>query len=348
MPTPSTMHAWRKYKGNPSPVWQEIPIPSVPTTGLLVKILAAGVCHSDQALLDVEDRPQFNDVYTLGHEGCGEIIEIGEGVTDLRFKIGTKVALLAVPGCGRQTCPECSRDLPQLCPDGLHHGIGQDGFYAEYVAINVRGAVPLPDGIPPAVGAIATDAVTTAYHGIVQRARVQKSETIFLFGLGGLGFNALQIVLRHIGAKVLVSDIRPERLAAAEELGVPETYVVPVGSSIPEFISKRGIEIDTVLEFVGKKQTFADAQKIVRPGGKILCIGTGDRVNELDMKNGIRKRLSFLFSYGGQYRDLEEVLGLIAKGVLVPRVQTRKVRDFPVVLKELNEGQVEDRIALTP
>ncbi|KAL4799237.1 chaperonin 10-like protein [Aspergillus venezuelensis] len=342
------MHAWRKHKGNPIPVWEEVPIPSVPSTGLLVKILAAGVCHSDQALLDVEDRPRFNDVYILGHEGCGEIIEVGCGVTDPRYQIGIRVALLAVPGCGRETCSECSRDLPQLCPDGIHHGIGQDGFYAEYVATDVRSAVPLPDGIPPAVGAVATDAVTTAYHGIVQRARVQKMETVFLFGLGGLGFNALQIVHRHIGARVLVSDIRPEKLAAANELGVPGSDIVPVGSSIPEFIFKRGIEIDTVLEFVGKRQTFADAQKIVRPGGKILCIGTGDRVNDLDMKNGIRKRLSFIFSYGGQYSDLEEVLGLIAKGVLVPRVHTRKLREFPVVLEELNEGRIEDRITLIP
>jgi D-arabinose 1-dehydrogenase-like Zn-dependent alcohol dehydrogenase len=59
---------------------------------------------------------------------------------------GGQVALLAVPGCGLDTCTECSRDLAQLCPSGMHHGIGQDGFYAEYVGIDARGAVPLPDG----------------------------------------------------------------------------------------------------------------------------------------------------------------------------------------------------------
>ncbi|KAI9372346.1 hypothetical protein BJX61DRAFT_542822 [Aspergillus egyptiacus] len=65
MSIPTTMHAWRKHKGNPVPVWEEVPVPSAPPTGLLVKLLASGVCHSDQALLDVEDRPHFNDVYTL-------------------------------------------------------------------------------------------------------------------------------------------------------------------------------------------------------------------------------------------------------------------------------------------
>ncbi|KAL3481419.1 chaperonin 10-like protein [Aspergillus californicus] len=346
MSIPTTMQAWRKHKGNPSPVWEEVPVPSAPPTGLLVKLLASGVCHSDQALLAVEDRPHFNNVYTLGHEGSGEIIAIGENVTDERFQIGNRVALLAVPGCGLDTCPECSRDLSQLCPSGMHHGIGQDGFYAEYVAIDVRGAVPLPAGVSPEVGAIATDAVTTAYHGITRRAKVQPHETVFLFGLGGLGFNALQIVLQHIKARVIVSDIREEKLAAARELGVPARDIVPAGISIPDFISKQGIQIDTVLEFVGKKQTFADAQRIVRPGGKVLCIGTLDRYNELDMKNGIRKRLSFIFSYGGQYRDLVEVLGLIEKGILRPRVNQARLVDFPVVLRELCEGVVEDRVAL--
>jgi propanol-preferring alcohol dehydrogenase len=204
--------------------------------------------------------------------------------------------------------------------------------------------------VPPEIGAVATDAVLTAYHGIVRRAQVQSNETVFLFGLGGLGFNALQIVLQHIKARVIVSDVRREKLLAARELGVPESDIVPVDTpvSIPEFIASRGITIDTVLEFVGKHQTFSDAQKIVRPGGKILCIGTGDRVNDLDMKNGIRKRLSFLFNYGGQKPDLEEILTLIKKGVLRPRVQTGSLKNFPDYLRRLCAGEIEDRVALVP
>ncbi|GMF81553.1 unnamed protein product [Aspergillus oryzae] len=218
----------------------------------------------------------------------------------------------------------------------MHHGIGQDGFYAD------------DPGVPPEVGAIATDAVTTAYHGIIRRAQVQSHESVFLFGLGGLGFNALQIVYKHIGARVIVSDLRPEKLAAAKSLGIPDSDIVPPGTSVPVYVAERGVKIDTVLDFVGKHQTFADAQKIVRPGGKVLCIGTLDRVNELDMKNGIRKRLSFVFSYGGQYRDLVDVLNLISQGVINPRVKTGRLEEFPRVLRELCQGEVEDRIALVP
>lgn len=124
------------------------------------------VCHSDKALIDIEDRPHFNEKYTLvltptyypsprpslkercqqGHEGSGEIVRIGADVTDPKFQIGTRVACVAVPGCGDDSCPECSRDLSQLCSKGFHHGIGQDGFYAPYVAVAARGCIVLPEG----------------------------------------------------------------------------------------------------------------------------------------------------------------------------------------------------------
>lgn len=121
----------------------------------------------------------------------------------------------------------------------------------------------LVTGVEPAVAAVATDAVTTAYHGITRRAEVKKEETTFLFGLGGLGFNALQIV-RTIGARVIVSDLRQEKLDAALKLGVPAEDIVPVGKSVQDFVKENGLQgkIDTVLEFVSSNQTNQDAQQI--------------------------------------------------------------------------------------
>lgn len=167
----------------------------------------------------------------------------------------------------------------------MHHGIGQDGFYAEYTAVHARAAILLPEGkfpilrvsevarvlriigINPAVAAVATDAVTTVYHGITRRAEVKKNETVFLFGLGGLGFNALQIA-RHIGARVIVSDVRQEKLDAALSFGIPTEDIVPVGTSVQDFVQENGLQgkIDTVLDIVGKHQTFEDAQQIGKLG----------------------------------------------------------------------------------
>ena len=111
------------------------------------------------------------------------------------------------------------------------------------------------------MAAVATDAVITAYHAIVRRGELKPTETVFRFGLGGLGFNALQII-RSIGARVIVSDIREERLEAAETLGIPKKDIVPVRKSIPDFVQENDLRIDTTFDFVGVKQTFSDAQQI--------------------------------------------------------------------------------------
>ncbi|KAJ5436691.1 Short-chain dehydrogenase/reductase SDR [Penicillium cf. griseofulvum] len=302
----------------------------------------------DHSLLTSEkQRPWFQDKYTLGHEGCGEIIQIGDEVKDAGFRVGDRIATIAVPGCGSEDCPECSRDLAQLCEQAHHAGIGQDGFYAPYAALDLRAVVHVPEGIPSSVVAVATDAVKTSYHAIVRRAEVRPNEIVFLFGLGGLGFNALQIVL-HIGARVIVSDIRQERLEEAARFGVPRQDLVPAGKSVQDFVRENGLQgkIDTTLDFVGTHQTFQDAQNIVRRGGKLLCVGTLDDENIIDMKIGIQKRLSIIFTYGGQWRDLKEVLDLISKGTIRPQVETAGLKEFPQVLKGVCDGKVKARVAL--
>ncbi|KAJ4109679.1 hypothetical protein NW768_012115 [Fusarium equiseti] len=196
----------------------------------------------------------------------------------------------------------------------------------------------------------------------MRRGEVKKKETVFLFGLGGLGFNALQILM-YIGARVIISDIRQDLLDEAKHLGIPSSDIVPVETSPQDFILANNLsgKIDTVLDFVGTHQTFEDAQHIgkfmlltpwlrltvlVRRGGKLLCIGSLDTENTIHMKIGTRKRLSFIFSYGAQVEDLKQVLGLIATGHIRPRVETRKIPEFEQVLEELGKGKIKSRVAL--
>jgi propanol-preferring alcohol dehydrogenase len=225
-------------------------------------------------------------------------------------------------------------------------------------------------GVTPAQAAVATDAVLTAYHAVMRRAQVKKEETVFLFGLGGLGFNALQVIHKVVGARVIVSDIRQERLDAAAELGIPRDDIVPVDKSVPEFVIERGLsnKIDATLDFVGEKQTFEDAQHIgtstscshflvrcglrclfsgiVRIAGRMVCIGTLSTETTMNMKIGIRKRLTIIFSYGGQREDLEELLDLMGKNIIMPQTEEGKLEDFPRWLQDLEDGKVKARVAL--
>lgn len=95
----------------------------------------------------------------------------------------------------------------------------------------------------------------------MRRGELKPDETVFLFGLGGLGFNGLQVI-KSIGARVIVSDVRQERLDAALALGIPKSDIVPVGKSIPEFVEENNLRIDTTFDFAGVHQTFQDAQNI--------------------------------------------------------------------------------------
>ncbi|KAK4925501.1 hypothetical protein LTR49_007568 [Elasticomyces elasticus] len=346
---PTIMLAWRKHKGNVKPVWEEVPVPKPSETQILVKLLASGVCRSDISLLRYDTQPSwFQDRYILGHEGCGRIVQFGASVGETALRIGDIVALHAVPGCRNETCTECDRDLSQICERGHHSGIGQDGFYAPYATIDIRGAVPVPPGVLPAQAAVATDAVATAYHAIFRRGEIKKHETVFLFGLGGLGMNALQLLL-YIGAEIVVSDTKQACLDRALSLGVPSSHIVPLGTAPQEFVldNFKDIKIDVVLDFVGKHQTFQDAQNIVRRGGRLLCIGSLDNQNMIEMKLATRKRLSFIFSYGSQAQDLPNVLELIATKKVEPRVQSRPLKDLQAVLAELETGEVEARVVLT-
>lgn len=331
-----------------------------------MKLVAVGVCRSDYNLLTNENQPAwFQDRFTLGHEGCGRIVKLGPDVpSGAGFAVGDVIALLAVPGCGAPDCEECSADLAQLCTKAHRSGIGNDGFYASYCVIDVRGAVHVPKGVTPSQAAVATDAVTTAYHAIHRRGKITTKDNVFLFGLGGLGFNALQVI-RAIGARVFVSDVKQENLDDAVKIGVDKADIVPVGESITEWVERNGWsgKISVVADFVGTAQTFSDAQHIgmdstgihfwntsdidvVRQAGRLLCVGTLNHENTVHMKIGIRKRLDIIFSYGGQTRDLKEALDLIAQGILDPIVADGKLADFPHVLKELEAGRVRGRIAL--
>jgi len=182
---------------------------------------------------------------------------------------------MCVPGCGASTCPECSGGVPQICQKGHRYGGGQDGFFAPYVAVRERAAVKLPAGVSASVGAVATDACMTAYHAVVGTAKVKKGDSVLLFGLGGLGFNALQI-LQSIGARVVAVDQRQLVLDEAVKFGVRSEDVVPVGTTnLSEWLSERNLRIDIAIDFVAMPATFKAAVDSGKFPGSLQVLHTG-------------------------------------------------------------------------
>jgi propanol-preferring alcohol dehydrogenase len=186
---------------------------------------------------------------------------------------------------------------------------------------------------------------------------------VLIFGLGGLGFNALQIVMA-IGSRVLVVEKRQEVLDEAIKFGLPKEDVVQLGEDVVEFVAKNKITVDVVIDFVGVKETFSASQHLrmwisilpnipadlrpVRPGGRACQVGLLGPELILMNSLAVRKKLTILCSYGGIYEDVVDCLDLIAQGKLRPQVETGDLKDFPSVLERLHEGKIKSRIALVP
>lgn len=184
---------------------------------------------------------------------------MAKGPLVTKFDVGDMVAMIIVPGCGSESCAQCSAGVPQMCQRSARYGGGQDGFYAPFAKVSERSAARLPPEVSTAAGAVATDACMTAYHAVMNRARVRKNEVVLVIGLGGLGFNGIQIAL-HQGARVVVFDTRPMVLEEAKKIGIlPEDVIPHDTADIGAWLGQKGMVIDTVIDFVGMPDTFRAA-----------------------------------------------------------------------------------------
>jgi propanol-preferring alcohol dehydrogenase len=352
------MQAWKCYTGDANPLRRvEVPTPTPGPEEVLLKVLAMGVCHTDCTLLAMKE-PMYGMAadYIIGHEGVGEIVQLGSKVDPTNFSIGDRVGVHLTAGCHQETCLECNRGLQQLCKsEGGHYGIGRDGLFAEYIAIHHRAAFQIPENLDNSLAAVAADAVVTAYHAVKTTAAVQPHQTIVIFGLGGLGLNGLQTA-QNLGvapSRILVVDKRQSSIEAAIALGVPRenAFCTPDDAStqtLLEAITARNLAIDTCIDFAGHADTFTSAQMVLRPGGTLVLVGVlAEQVPLLPMV-AVVTALTIKGSYNGSAQAYGECLDLMGKGILTPEVQTCSVEELPDVLRRLDGGDIQGRMVLMP
>lgn len=350
-----TMVAYRIIPGLTEPQRTILPIPTPGPDEVLVKVLASGVCHSDVHLLDWSaTRPFSQATHTLGHEGAGIVVRVGERVAQetQTLQVGTYVAVLTTNACGQPECTRCSRGFANVCFARPMLGIGADGSWAEYVVARASTVVPVPGNNPkserlsPSVVAAATDAVMTPWHGLKRAAGVREGQTVLIFGCGGLGINAIQIAKNVLGAGVVIaSDIREESLTIARSLGAD--YAIPP-AALKGLLEEKGLEVDVAVDLVGKQVTLDSAVDVVRTGGVILLLGLGDDAVSVNPLAVTTKQLTISGSFGGDFHDLEECLHAIDEGKVVPEVENRPMDECAQVIKDLAAGRIRTRIALVP
>jgi 2-desacetyl-2-hydroxyethyl bacteriochlorophyllide A dehydrogenase len=254
---------------------QEIPVPSIGERDVLVRIKAAGICHSD-AHYRAGTSPVGTLPQTLGHEVAGVVEEAGPHVTNVR--VGERVCLHYLLTCG--DCHYCSLGSEQFCPSGRMIGKHCDGGYAEYIAVPARSAVRLPDEIPFEQGAILMCSSSTSFHAL-RKTRLAAGETVAVFGAGGLGMSAIQLA-RAMGAlDVYAVDINPDRLRLAETYGaipVNATEGDPV-AELRELTDGKGV--DVALELIGLPLTMQQAVQSLAVFGRAGLVGLTDKPLEI-------------------------------------------------------------------
>src|SRR3954447_15782916 len=202
------------------PEVREVPTPSAPAGGVVVRVGGTGMCRSDWHAWAGHDEIAFPHV--PGHELAGEIVEVGTGVA--RWKVGDEVTVPFVCGCGR--CAWCLGGNAQVCPDQEQPGFTHWGSFAEYVALHAADTnlVAIPERVTFATAASLGCRFATAYRALVGRARVAEGEWLSVVGAGGVGLSAVMIG-RALGAHVVAVDRNREALDLGAELGADHTLV---------------------------------------------------------------------------------------------------------------------------
>ncbi|HEY6206546.1 MAG TPA: alcohol dehydrogenase catalytic domain-containing protein, partial [Chthoniobacterales bacterium] len=187
----------------------DLPIPTLGPSDVLIRVAAAGICHSDAhyraGISQFENLP-----LTLGHEVAGRVEKIGDDVTNLQP--GGRVCLHYLVHCGH--CEYCRRGLEQFCIKVQMIGRHRDGGYAEFIKVPARNAFVLPEEISFEIGAIMMCSSATALHAL-NKARLKPAESVAIFGFGGLGYSALRLARAFNCGQIYVVEINSAKLASA-------------------------------------------------------------------------------------------------------------------------------------
>ncbi len=281
---------------------KEVTLDPPKSTEVLVKILATAVCHSD---LNTLNDPTTPIPQVLGHEGAGEVIEVGSEVTTC--KPGDRVVLSWLPYCG--TCAYCRAGKPHLCEaafgpmfggtlmDGtsrLHLGDKQAyhmsllSTFAEYAVVPQMSCVVVPKEMPMDIACMIGCGVATGYGAAVRAAKVEPGSSVAVFGLGAVGTNAIQASRLAGASRIIACDIKEDNLAKAKEYGATHTINSLEVEDVPQAIKDLtdGLGVEAAIDCTGNVNVGNIAWRCARKGATIVVVGAYPEGNSLSLPSG--------------------------------------------------------------
>jgi alcohol dehydrogenase len=326
---------------------------------VLIKMLAAGLCHSDLSVVN-GDRPRPVPM-ALGHEASAEVVEVGSGVGDL--KPGDLVVLVFMPSCGH--CLPCMEGRPALCEPGatantqgsllsgarrlhrgaseVHHHVGVSAF-ATHAVVSRRSCVKVEADIDPVEAALFGCAVLTGVGAAVNTARIQAGTTAVVLGLGGVGLCAMLGALASGAREVIAVDLNERKLEVARALGATATMNARDPDAIEKVKALTKGGVDFALEMAGSVQAMEMAYRMTRRGGTTVTAGLPNPASNwaLQQVSLVAEERTVKGSYIGSCvpaRDIPRYIGLYQAGKLpVDKLMGEKLQ-----LGDINRGF--DRLA---
>lgn len=347
------MRALRYTTAGRPPTVEEVDEP-VPAGGqVLLEVLAAGACHSDEFVMGLPSEALaamgVSLPLTLGHEGVGVVAGLGPAATGVA--VGDVVAVYGAWGCGR--CHTCATGAEQYCGRAAELGIqppglGAHGAMADLLLVDdARHLVPL-DGLDPAAAAPLTDAGLTPYHAIKPvLPSLTPGTTAVVIGAGGLGHLAIQILRALSSCQVLALDRGEDKLTFAGEVGAHHAFPSDDTAVAAVRDATGGRMADAVFDFVGMPETCALAGQMVHAQSEITVVGVGTGavpVGFLTLPHDVRVRAP----YWGSIPELHEVLALARRGDITVETETFTFESAPAIYERMHARTLRGRAVLVP
>jgi len=320
---------------------EEVPKPKVDANDVLLKVRAAGMCHSDIHVIDgiIMATPPV----TLGHEIAGEVEEVGASVS--QFKKGDKALVHFLSPCG--SCKYCLEGKGIQCENLFTrpgYGFSADGGYAEYCKVDADRLVPVPQDVPLDFAATLGCAGITAYHAVNNIGKVALADNVAIYGAGGVGMYALQIA-KLSGAKVIAIGRNQTKLKMAESLGAH--YVIDASrSKIKDEIKKatNGKGVDVMIDFVVNDESVKNTSSSLANGGRIVLVGVSNKPFSINPQVFVLREFSLAGSLVGTKNELAELVDL-ARTKRLQSIVTRKftLDDINDALESLRRGEIAGR-----
>ncbi|MEU1892672.1 Zn-dependent alcohol dehydrogenase [Streptomyces pristinaespiralis] len=291
-----------------------------------IRIRATGLCHSDvSAMNGVLPQPA---PFVPGHEGAGEILDVGDQVSGLTA--GDRVLMCWLPACG--LCPSCKRGQGHLClagfmnagtpnfrrPGGDVFGFAGTGTFTEEVVVDAGCAVPIPEDVPFDIAALIGCGVTTGLGAAINTAKVEAGSSVAVIGCGGVGISAIQGAKLRGAAQIVAVDPVAARREAALRFGATEAVEPEALGDAKQRITA-GEGFDYVFEVVGKSATARTAYEATRRGGTLCIVGAGAmddhvRFNMFELFFDEKRILPSMYGGGDVLRSYERAIALWRAG----------------------------------